>query len=217
MTLSDGRRISTLKKDQLSSKCLRWVHHDGVGYVFLRPQAVTVAAKVQTGRQSDISTESKDTRLVRRKVFSTWIDHGTQPDDATYEYIVLPGKTAAEMQGWKNSFRTIVNNEAVQAVACDTKGLFGIAFYTAGQTIALTPDLQVGVDRPCLLLIELGEDGYSVSLSDPTASLQGEVLVSFYTSRDESAPTNAGSQLNIQLPMGEFTGSTVTKVYHPDK
>jgi chondroitin AC lyase len=203
--ISDGRRVATLKTDQLTSKDLRWVHHDGVGYVFPRPQAVTVASQEQTGRQSDISTRSKDTRVVRRNVFSAWIDHGTRPDGATYEYIVLPGKTAAEVESWQNSFRTIVNNDAVQAVACDAKGLYGAAFYSAGGRIRLGQDLELSVDKPCAILIERSdEDTFVVSVSDPTAGAVKEVVLTI-----EGYQAKATER--FILPAGEYLGSSLTR------
>jgi chondroitin AC lyase len=87
-----------------------WVFHDNVGYVFAKSGQVELKNEAQSGSwQSINSTYSAD--IITEDVFSLWIDHGTGPDSATYEYIVVPGADKNDLQNYTVSIpvQTIVN------------------------------------------------------------------------------------------------------------
>jgi chondroitin AC lyase len=64
---------------------LKWVHHDGIGYVFPNLTTARVAAQTQKGDWHRVHSR-ESTRSVERDVFSLWIDHGGR--DTRYAYVI---------------------------------------------------------------------------------------------------------------------------------
>jgi chondroitin AC lyase len=96
VTVSADQRTHQITPGKSFSGHVEWAHHDGIGYVFLDPRAVTVRAETQSGNWHAVhGRESKAT--VKRDVFSLWIDHGSQPRQAQYAYSVHPDTGAKDM------------------------------------------------------------------------------------------------------------------------
>ena len=62
-----------------------------------------------------INTMVKDSTPITREYFSLWFDHGRNPSDAAYAYILLPNRSAAQT--------------AAYSAAPDAEILAGIASY----------------------------------------------------------------------------------------
>jgi chondroitin AC lyase len=65
-----------------------WVYHNHVGYIFSPNTRMFLSIGPQSGKWSDIGTGSN--QPITLSVFDLWIDHGRSPQNATYQYIVLP-------------------------------------------------------------------------------------------------------------------------------
>lgn len=206
----------TLKDPTFTAKDIQWVHHQGIGYFFPASQNVNVFNKIQTGSRRDVNLKSKDTTLVSRKVFSLFLDHGKQPKGTQYEYITLPSKTTKQLKNWKNTYTTLVNNDKVQAVTYQKKGVYGASFFVGNESVQFHKNLTVSVNKPCLLLIETGTTGYSISVADPTAKLKGFIEVSISKTQkqsEKSTTENVNATLLFELPEGDFSGSSITKEF----
>jgi hyaluronate lyase len=94
----------------------------------------------RTGAWSDINTTSETERRTRRWQ-TLWLDHGTDPVDARYVYVLLPGATRAETaaraadQHW---LTVLANDPACQAVTVPRLGLTAANFWRAGTVGELT-------------------------------------------------------------------------------
>ena len=67
-----------------------WVLHNGIGYVFPAGGNLFLSKKIQTGSWYSINhTESKNEQ--QQEVFTLGFNHGCNPRNATYAYIVVPG------------------------------------------------------------------------------------------------------------------------------
>ncbi|MBG7611621.1 hypothetical protein IU405_05095 [Polaribacter sp. BAL334] len=214
VTISTEKAEIKLKDPIFTAKDIQWVHHQGIGYFFPASQNVNVFNRIQTGSRSDVNLNSKDSTLVSRKVFSLFLDHGKQPIGDQYEYITLPSKTTKQLKNWKNTYTTLVNNDKVQAVTYQKKGVYGASFYVENESVQFNKNLTVSVNKPCLLLIETLTTGYSISVADPTAQLNGFIEVSISKTQkqsDKSTMENVNATLLFELPEGDFSGSSVTK------
>lgn len=60
----------------------------------------------QTGSWKEINGTGKSD-LISKKVFSLWFNHGVNPIDESYRYIVVPGQSLS-------SFRTLVDQVDLQ-------------------------------------------------------------------------------------------------------
>ncbi|MGH9598508.1 MAG: polysaccharide lyase family 8 super-sandwich domain-containing protein, partial [Terracidiphilus sp.] len=174
-----------------------WAYHDHVGYIFAPGTKIHLSAGPQTGRWSDIGTGAN--ALVTENVFDLWIDNGKQPLNASYEYTVLPDVTAGEVARRAKSARidVLANTPLIQAVYNRTLKLAEIAFRAPGSL--KTPVGKVKTNHACLLLVRRSGDGWSVTASDP----ENEPLALTVTVR--------GKKVAIDLPGGNFAGSSVTK------
>jgi chondroitin AC lyase len=173
-----------------------WVYHDRVGYIFAPHMKINVAAGPQTGAWSDVGTGPSSP--VTEQVFDLWIDHGTAPQGAGYEYTVIPGTTAAEVArlASHSDVDVLANTPNMQAVYSSTLKLAEIAFREAG--VLETRLGTVGADHSCLLLVRQVESGWRVTASNP----ENQALTLHVTVK--------GKQASIELPGGNFAGSSVS-------
>lgn len=147
--------------DQQSVGDARWAYNDEVGYVFAAGQDVKVSNKTQSG-----SWEGEEP--VSRDAFSLYIDHGSKPTAATYDYTVLPAATPAEVEAYaaKPTVRTLRNDTAVQAVRSADASITMATFYAPGD-LDLGDGRTLSVDQPAIVLLDERAEAPVVSLSNP--------------------------------------------------
>ncbi|MFJ2906912.1 polysaccharide lyase 8 family protein [Streptomyces sp. NPDC087212] len=122
-----------------------WAHLEGHGG-WLVPEAdrLRTLREDRTGAWSDINTTSTDERATRRWQ-TLWLDHGTDPVNARYHYVLLPGATRAETaaRAADHHWLTVLANTATaQAVHAPALGVTGANFWapaTAGPLTASAP------------------------------------------------------------------------------
>ncbi|MFF7291097.1 discoidin domain-containing protein [Microbacterium sp. NPDC008134] len=182
--------------DQQGVGTATWAYNDEVGYVFAAGQDVKVSNKTQSGSWEGEETLSRD-------AFSLYVDHGTKPSAATYDYTVLPAATPAEVEAYaaKPAIRTLRNDTSVQAVRSADAGITMATFYAAGD-LDLGDGRTLSVDQPATVLLDERGDAPVVSLSNPDrAGLSVGVNL-----------TGAGQERHgvFTLGSGENLGKTVT-------
>jgi chondroitin AC lyase len=175
-----------------------WVWHDSIGYVLPSGTAVHLKNQPQSGRWSDIGTGPEN--QITENIFSLWIDHGSSPHDAGYQYTLLPGadakRTAAEAEN--PSTQTISNTPALQAVWNPSLKMLQAVFHAPGAVSAY--GLKISVDKACLLMAQQTAGGATrLTVSNPL-NLGGTVNVSIN-----------GSVTAVELPEGLAAGSSVTR------
>lgn len=147
-----------------------WVHHDGVGYIFLEKGSHYLSNQTQTGNWARIKENaSKDE--VTKDVFTLRIAHGVQPDNEKYQYVIAPGQTAEQTAAYQQSLpvKVLQNNESIQAVHHTALKVTGIVFYQAG-SIQISPDLSVSIDHPGLVLVDESGKEPVITISTPDHS-----------------------------------------------
>jgi len=216
VTVQNNKKITVVDSTGVNSSGISWIHHDRIGYLFPSGGDITVRNEDQTGAWYDINLSQSKTP-VKNKIFSAWINHGNNPSDARYEYIVVPSADPAALQVWakKNPLRSIINTPEIQAVYDKKMSIFGIAFYIPG-AINLQKGLKVETEKPCLVLIQVKAEGdYRISVSDPTASLS-EVTVKIsgeLTGPGAILNSDKTTSIGFILPSGDEAGSSVSRTY----
>jgi chondroitin AC lyase len=208
-TLLDGGVLTSESKKPVSTSAetynsthRTWIYHDHVGYIFAPHTKVNLSAGPQTGAWSDFGTGPS--APVTMPVFDLWIDHGVLPQDASYEYIVVPRATPARVAKLAASAEIDVlsNTKSIQAVYNRTLKLAEIAFRDAASPNALmsldTPLGKVEADHRCLLLVKQIASGWKITASNP----ENEPLTLHVTVNGKAAA--------IELPGGNFAGSSVS-------
>jgi hypothetical protein len=213
--VSNGKKISTFKGDDLQTSDLKWVYHDRFGYLFPGGGNINLMDTEQTGAWSDINKSQPAERLTH-KVFSLWVDHGIQPLDEKYEYIIVPCKDVESMSKWvkNNRLKTISNTASMQCVQDARSGIYGISFYLP-ESISLG-DLTVSANYPCLLLLDCGDKSkIRVTVSDPTQVLW-DIRLKFsrkLSGNNVIINSEGTSTIKIILPQGDEAGKSATFEY----
>ena len=211
--LRDARGQRLVDDRETVSSC-DWVYHDGFAYLLRDAANVRVSASGQTGSWWDINRQYEDNPIAI-PVFSLGIDHGADPDDASYAYLVAPAAdpgVAAELAA-RPPARMLTNSSRLQAAVEPDAGVYAAAFYAPGQ-LELDEQLTVSVNEPCLLIVRETGAGFAVTAANPeneglkldvtlSAPLSGE-----YCSWDQDAGTTT---IHFELPDGRYAGKSVTR------
>lgn len=129
-----------------------WVHLENVGGYYF-PQ----------GGELCLQKTSGDTNFLQM-----WLEHGKNPKDKTYAYVLLPNKTEQEVQGYAENpdISVLVNSPKLQAVRERSSGLTGMIFWEKGAFENIT------VSEPIIVMTQEKDGEYIISLCDPTQKLE---------------------------------------------
>ena len=103
-----------------------------------------------------------------------YLDHGNAPTNKSYEYVVLPDRTSAQMATFSTNFTsnkpyTVYSNTAnAQIVKHNSLKVWGYALYTTGQTLP-TQGIVTNYSMPCMVMYQEFNNGNSIriSVTDP--------------------------------------------------
>lgn len=178
-----------------------WLYNDKVGYVMPKESKVVVSNTKQTDLPSLWADKQKSETPA---TFSAWMDHGLNPINGSYEYIVVPGKTASEVEQYSSNIPvTIVSNtKDVQAVRHDGLKQTQINFYKAG-TLEYAKGKTITVDQPCNIIIDESKSTPVISLAVADTDSGKAVKVKLNI---------GGTQSETQFVVGQapYAGQTVT-------
>jgi len=202
-TLLNGKVVVDGNTPGRGEKILKnpgWVWHDSVAYVFPTEQIITLKAAEQRGKLQRIYGLADDS-VYREDVFSLWYAHGLQPKNASYEYIVMPGCSTADITAYAQDIPVTIlsNTTKVQSVTHSKLQITGIAFHEAG-SFSLYDNFFIKVSHPCLVLVNHAKN--EVTVSDPTAGMKKLKIT--MPGKDGKPKTET-----VQLPDGEFAGKSV--------
>ncbi|WP_158530542.1 polysaccharide lyase 8 family protein [Algoriphagus yeomjeoni] len=198
----DFEEFKSEKADKL--KNIKWIYHDQVGYYFPENQSVMLFADNQPGAWSEINSNSSS-KIIEKDVFKLWIDHGKNPKEASYAYILLPGVENAQELTNKNISSVVIlqNSPEVQAVQDKKNGLLGVVFYKKGKFYWENNRLETS--QPVLVQLENTEGKtWKVTLSEPTQKLTGALEIKLQLEGIEKIIT-------FELPEGDMAGSSVSQ------
>ncbi|MGW1214651.1 polysaccharide lyase 8 family protein [Streptomyces sp. NPDC002499] len=117
-----------------------WAHLEGHGGWVVQEGGLKSLREDRTGAWSDINTTSTTERATRRWQ-TLWLDHGTDPVDARYLYLLMPGATRGKVQARAadHHWLSVLANDGVsQAVQVHSLGLTAANFWQAGTAGPLT-------------------------------------------------------------------------------
>ncbi|WP_245563446.1 polysaccharide lyase 8 family protein [Longispora albida] len=189
-----------------------WAHHTFAGYVFPGGASLRAIRENRTGAWRDINVNGSAAAL-SRKYLTLWLDHGTNPVNASYAYQMMPFATsgATQARAADGGWMTILNNTRwQQAVQIPSRGVTAINYWSA----PLGPIGGIMVDKPCSVLVRVTGTTAAVCLADPRQNA-GEITltwnrpVSAVTSKDPSVTVvSAGSSLVLKVNTAGSAGAT---------
>lgn len=218
VVLMNGTQKTTTPKGERQLEQVKWILHDGIGYIFPEAQKVNLSNQAQTGswfkvnRQSDSPKEE-----ISLDVFKLWLDHGTQPANSSYQYIVVPSTTEAEIENSGRNIEILINTPEIQAVKHSGLNILQAIFYTSGE-IQVSKNLKIGMDSPGVVMIKTnGQAVQQISVADPSRRLRKIHLT--VTEKIEKSGGNfrafwnqakGVSEIAIDLPQTVYAGKSVT-------
>ncbi|OIK29594.1 polysaccharide lyase 8 family protein [Streptomyces malaysiense] len=151
-----------------------WAHIGGHGgYVFPGGATVRALREAREGSWSSINTAGS-TAVLTRKYLTMYVDHGTDPVDASYSYLLMPGASAARTRARsadRHWLTVSANADGQQGVSVRSLGFTGVNFWSGGTVGSLT------ASDPCSVMISERGDGTAViAVSDPTLTRTGLTL-----------------------------------------
>jgi chondroitin AC lyase len=221
VTASSGGGKNALEKGEHQLNKVKWVLHDGIAYVFPIPTDVLLNNKVSSGYWHDIVSTTRKINSDKEtlELFSLWIDHGKQPQNAAYCYIVAPGTdpTVADPGTIASRVKIIVNTTKIQAVQHTGLKITQAVFYEQG-TVQLDKGLTLTAYNPGIVMLrESGQGIETITVSDP-----GRKLHSFRLSISENFSGGGANwktvrnnhekttDINFVLPDGQLAGKSMT-------
>ncbi len=99
--------------------------------------------------------------------YEMWFDHGVNPDNSAYSYVILPTKNESETASYaSNPNIDILNNtSSVQAVYDKSTDTYGYVFWEAAEFDGIE------IANPLILMKKPTDNGLLLTFSDPTHKL----------------------------------------------
>lgn len=150
-----------------------------IGYYFPEETEITVLKETRTGNWKDINgaivAGSANDKEIIRSYISLAVDHGTNPQDETYSYVLLPGKNADEMAEFAENpeIKVLANTSSVQAVENTAYGVSGYNFWTAYDG----EELEVSAKTPASVTIAKEDGTVTAGISNPTQNGKDTVIL----------------------------------------
>ncbi|MEU6717749.1 polysaccharide lyase 8 family protein [Nonomuraea sp. NPDC046802] len=218
----DGRRVMTVVENRATDADPYvgegWAYLPGVGGYVLDGACSLV--ETRTGRWRDINA-GDDTagafEPVTRRYATLWLDHGVNPVDASYAYVVLPNATRDRTRAFRGSrpVRVVANTATVHAVRA--RGLIAAVFWEAGEAGELR------VDAPCVVLMRRTKDRIILAVADPSRTVDVVTLTLDRPARgitllEDTVSARTGPRPTLTFKLGGSLGRTHTaelSVYGP--
>jgi len=220
VTISGGNKKSVISKNEKEFENIDWIFQDGIGYVFPKPTTVNIKNTKASGSWWDINKQTDSPKAkVELDVFKLWLDHGEQPSDESYEYIVVPATSIEKLEknNSKDNVTVLINTPELQAVKHVTLNIAEVVFYKAGE-IEISDDKILTSDTPGIVMVKLKDNGVSeISVSDPNRELRKMHLT--YSTKIEKEGENFKaiwnekkhvSEISIDLPQDNYAGESVS-------
>lgn len=154
---------------------LKWIHFNTnaegtkVGYYFPEASDIQVSTNTVTESLRKIRTGNPDTKITKN-FFTLGMDHGKDPQNAKYAYVILPNFDAKGTEQYANNpgVRILSNTEDVHAVEQTNLGIKGFNFFgDKKRTVS-----KVTSYNPASILVKKDGDTITIAVSDPTFSLE---------------------------------------------
>ncbi|MBP1754717.1 MAG: polysaccharide lyase family 8, partial [Firmicutes bacterium] len=139
----------------------KWAYNDQIGYVFPDNSNVSVSNMDQTANWLNQPAQTK-------QAFSLYFNHGINSNNASYEYIVVPGKTSTEVEAYSNNIpvQILSNTTSLQAVRNEGLKQTQMIFYNAGSLVYRT-GATITVNQPCLVIVDESLGTPKVTVANP--------------------------------------------------
>lgn len=207
-----ARGTTTLVADTVADP--GWAHLAGVsgagelGYVF--PDAAPVTFYRQTGRTgawNQINTLVGSSATVTEDYLSMWIEHGSSPSNAGYQYIVLPESSQAQTSGYAAAPDVVIlaSSTTAHAVRESTLGITAATFWGAGTVSSGGSPLLTSSAVASVMVEDQPGGGYAITVSDPTSANSGTIQLELHAAAGAVVSASPGVTVTQTSPTVKIT------------
>lgn len=173
---------------------VHWVHLEGTGgYYFPEPMNLNGKRESRTGSWYDINWNQPAT-LITRNYLTLWKDHGANPSNDTYSYVILPNQSKNETNKYADSpdITVLENSPEASAVKENTLQLTGVAFW---QDQLKTVDAITSDRKAAVMMREAPGSELELSVSDPTQQNNGKIMIEI--AKEATAVLSQDEQIQV--------------------
>lgn len=210
--------------DSESMTNVKWAHLAGstansdIGYYFPGGSSVWARREIRTGTWYDINKngiiDNNRTATQTRNFLTMWYNHGVNPVDSTYSYVLLPNKTASQVSSYaaNPNIQIIENSPDAQAVKEKTLGLTAINFWNdITKTVG-----NITSTRKASVIVKESGDEYELAVSDPTQvagspiELEIDKKAASVISKDSNVTvTQLSPTIKLSINVSNMKGATI--------
>ena len=176
---------------------LNWQLNNGFAYAVLPDHTAGTVSVKRDQRKTDWASLCGVNKKVPEKtvgVFEMTIDHGKDPKNAAYAYVVaLDGNPETPIPA------ILANTPALQAASSADGKTIGALFYNA-KSVLKTPRGTVRVSSPCALLLEFDDNAGSVKVTVSDAEMNAKLAAIKVLLPGKTTP------VSVPMPQEELCG-----------
>lgn len=167
---------------------------------------------IEIDRQNQTSPNENGNGTTTIGDFATaYLNHGTAPSNKTYEYVIIPETTKADLATFSSNmsnaataFYTVLQQDATaHIIKKNSLDLYGYALFQAGNYTGIGSPL-LSNDEPCLVMLEDGAGGITISVVNPD--------LNFATDGGVSQAITITLVIEGDRTLTSFSGGSVTSV-----
>ena len=199
-------RIKGNRKQEFTNP--NWVLHDHLGYLFPTGGNLSLITKKVVGSWHSVAQRYKDEKI-KAPIFNLYLNHGENPNDANYEYILVPNASKEKLTEYhENPKFKIVNTKDYQSVSRIDDSLTGIVFYLPTKVPVFG---GIAVDSPCVLMAEKLKETLKFYITDPTHTLKKiKIAINGKYKGENCLFEDNKTFVDVNLPEGDLAGKTIT-------
>lgn len=209
-------------------KSVKWISLEGntpgtdIGYYFMQGADLKALREKRTGKWTDINKSTAlsqpiDPAIKENSFLTMYFDHGIAPSNASYSYVILPGKNNTYMQSYSRNpqIEILENNKNVHAVKQTKLNIISANFWKDELT---TADI-IKCDKKASVILkeDIKDNTLTIAVSDPTLENNGKINIEIakngkeIISKDNNIEViDLGNTIKLSVDVNNTNGKTFT-------
>ncbi len=195
-----------------------WFHHNQTGYVIIPPEGEKVDIKLwaesRSGKWKNLDNTASEDDDVNVKIFQLSINHGTQPKNAKYSYIVIPNIAKESMDKYVKDIDFTIKNSEEAHLLGTKNGKYYASFFEEAE--ADFENIKIKSLQPTVCILKMGKQEHELYFADPTQKQNnGELWIDKDVKGDNINWNNitSWSEIKITFPTDMQKGTTTKKTF----
>ncbi|WP_164821533.1 polysaccharide lyase family 8 super-sandwich domain-containing protein [Paenibacillus koleovorans] len=166
-----------------------WMNLEGnvpgseIGYYFPDAPTIKTIRESRTGTWNAINTNNGSTDPKTNSYLTLWLEHGTNPTNSNYAYVLLPNKTSTQTSSYAANpdVEILANTTSVQAVREKQLHVTGANFWTnVTQTVYADSAPYLTSNKIAAVMVHESGNELTVAVSDPTQAYNGSITLEIH-------------------------------------